>query len=91
MQMRGTGFSPDESHTDQRVNSKLQGRRLADASDAFAFRSGHSIAVIGDGAITGGMAWEAMNHARDPARPSSTQLPVGPVGPMSHHVAMAMT
>jgi 1-deoxy-D-xylulose-5-phosphate synthase len=24
---------------------------------------GHSIAVIGDGAITGGMAWEAMNHA----------------------------
>ena len=27
-------------------------------------RSGHSIAVIGDGAITGGMAWEAMNHAR---------------------------
>lgn len=26
-------------------------------------RSGHSIAVIGDGAITGGMAWEAMNHA----------------------------
>lgn len=26
-------------------------------------RTGHSIAVIGDGAITGGMAWEAMNHA----------------------------
>lgn len=26
-------------------------------------RKGHSIAVIGDGAITGGMAWEAMNHA----------------------------
>lgn len=26
-------------------------------------RPGHSIAVIGDGAITGGMAWEAMNHA----------------------------
>jgi len=26
-------------------------------------RSGHSVAVIGDGAITGGMAWEAMNHA----------------------------
>jgi len=24
---------------------------------------GHSVAVIGDGAITGGMAWEAMNHA----------------------------
>eukprot|EP00930_Biecheleria_cincta_P033735 TRINITY_DN23366_c0_g2_i1.p1 TRINITY_DN23366_c0_g2~~TRINITY_DN23366_c0_g2_i1.p1 ORF type:complete len:861 (-),score=153.19 TRINITY_DN23366_c0_g2_i1:93-2675(-) len=26
-------------------------------------RAGHSVAVIGDGAITGGMAWEAMNHA----------------------------
>eukprot|EP00927_Polykrikos_kofoidii_P071046 TRINITY_DN67382_c0_g1_i1.p1 TRINITY_DN67382_c0_g1~~TRINITY_DN67382_c0_g1_i1.p1 ORF type:complete len:854 (-),score=142.42 TRINITY_DN67382_c0_g1_i1:237-2798(-) len=26
-------------------------------------KPGHSIAVIGDGAITGGMAWEAMNHA----------------------------
>lgn len=26
-------------------------------------KAGHSIAVIGDGAITGGMAWEAMNHA----------------------------
>jgi len=26
-------------------------------------KKGHSIAVIGDGAITGGMAWEAMNHA----------------------------
>jgi len=26
-------------------------------------RQGHSVAVIGDGAITGGMAWEAMNHA----------------------------
>jgi len=26
-------------------------------------KEGHSIAVIGDGAITGGMAWEAMNHA----------------------------
>merc|ERR1719401_3066865 len=26
-------------------------------------RPGHSVAVIGDGAITGGMAWEAMNHA----------------------------
>uniref|UniRef100_A0A7S1AG86 1-deoxy-D-xylulose-5-phosphate synthase n=1 Tax=Noctiluca scintillans TaxID=2966 RepID=A0A7S1AG86_NOCSC len=26
-------------------------------------RPGHSIAVVGDGAITGGMAWEAMNHA----------------------------
>eukprot|EP00403_Amphidinium_massartii_P042287 CAMPEP_0178435690 /NCGR_PEP_ID=MMETSP0689_2-20121128/34060_1 /TAXON_ID=160604 /ORGANISM="Amphidinium massartii, Strain CS-259" /LENGTH=787 /DNA_ID=CAMNT_0020057775 /DNA_START=135 /DNA_END=2498 /DNA_ORIENTATION=+ len=24
---------------------------------------GHSVAIIGDGAITGGMAWEAMNHA----------------------------
>jgi 1-deoxy-D-xylulose-5-phosphate synthase len=26
-------------------------------------KQGHSVAVIGDGAITGGMAWEAMNHA----------------------------
>jgi 1-deoxy-D-xylulose-5-phosphate synthase len=26
-------------------------------------KKGHSVAVIGDGAITGGMAWEAMNHA----------------------------
>ncbi|CAK0803387.1 unnamed protein product [Prorocentrum cordatum] len=26
-------------------------------------KPGHSVAVIGDGAITGGMAWEAMNHA----------------------------
>eukprot|EP00448_Togula_jolla_P017997 CAMPEP_0170592206 /NCGR_PEP_ID=MMETSP0224-20130122/12805_1 /TAXON_ID=285029 /ORGANISM="Togula jolla, Strain CCCM 725" /LENGTH=820 /DNA_ID=CAMNT_0010916105 /DNA_START=2 /DNA_END=2465 /DNA_ORIENTATION=+ len=26
-------------------------------------KAGHSVAVIGDGAITGGMAWEAMNHA----------------------------
>lgn len=26
-------------------------------------RKGRAIAVIGDGAITGGMAWEAMNHA----------------------------
>jgi 1-deoxy-D-xylulose-5-phosphate synthase len=26
---------------------------------------GHAVAIIGDGAITGGMAWEAMNHAGD--------------------------
>uniref|UniRef100_A0A7S2AIG5 1-deoxy-D-xylulose-5-phosphate synthase n=1 Tax=Alexandrium andersonii TaxID=327968 RepID=A0A7S2AIG5_9DINO len=26
-------------------------------------KTGHSVAIIGDGAITGGMAWEAMNHA----------------------------
>jgi 1-deoxy-D-xylulose-5-phosphate synthase len=26
-------------------------------------KKGHTVAVIGDGAITGGMAWEAMNHA----------------------------
>lgn len=26
-------------------------------------KQGHSVAIIGDGAITGGMAWEAMNHA----------------------------
>lgn len=26
-------------------------------------RNNHCIAVIGDGAITGGMAYEAMNHA----------------------------
>jgi 1-deoxy-D-xylulose-5-phosphate synthase len=26
-------------------------------------KPGHAVAVIGDGAITGGMAWEAMNHA----------------------------
>ena len=36
-------------------------------------RSGHSIAVIGDGAITGGMAWEAMNHAVDPVPLSATR------------------
>lgn len=30
-----------------------------------ALRAGHSVAVIGDGAITGGMAWEAMNHVMD--------------------------
>lgn len=79
-------FFEPVSQRSQRVNSKLP-------SDAF--RSGHSIAVIGDGAITGGMAWEAMNHARDPARPSSTQLH-GPHAPrvtwchtVSHHVAMA--
>merc|ERR1719310_1982905 len=29
----------------------------------FHGKQGHSIAVIGDGAITGGMAWEAINHA----------------------------
>lgn len=28
-----------------------------------AGKMGHSVAIIGDGAITGGMAWEAMNHA----------------------------
>ena len=90
-------FFEPVSQRSQRVNSKLQGRRLADALQmpSDAFRSGHSIAVIGDGAITGGMAWEAMNHARDPARPSSTQLH-GPHAPrvtwchtVSHHVAMA--
>lgn len=26
-------------------------------------KPGHSVAIIGDGAITGGMAWEAINHA----------------------------
>lgn len=26
-------------------------------------RKNHCVAVIGDGAITGGMAYEAMNHA----------------------------
>jgi 1-deoxy-D-xylulose-5-phosphate synthase len=26
-------------------------------------QGGHAVAVIGDGAITGGMAWEGINHA----------------------------
>mmetsp|Transcript_12431 Transcript_12431/g.23434 ORF Transcript_12431/g.23434 Transcript_12431/m.23434 type:complete len:833 (+) Transcript_12431:38-2536(+) len=26
-------------------------------------KAGHAVAIIGDGAITGGMAWEAINHA----------------------------
>ncbi|MBT9155460.1 MAG: 1-deoxy-D-xylulose-5-phosphate synthase [Firmicutes bacterium] len=29
----------------------------------------HVVAVIGDGALTGGMAWEAINHAAHLARP----------------------
>lgn len=29
----------------------------------------HVVAVIGDGALTGGMAWEAMNHAADLGKP----------------------
>ena len=31
--------------------------------DVLQGRKNHCIAVIGDGAITGGMAYEAMNHA----------------------------
>ena len=32
-------------------------------------QKGHVVAVIGDGALTGGMAWEAMNHAAHLDRP----------------------
>jgi len=32
-------------------------------------QGGHVVAVIGDGALTGGMAWEAMNHAASMDRP----------------------
>lgn len=36
----------------------------------FAGRDQHAVAIIGDGAMTGGMAWEALNNiAEDPDRP----------------------
>lgn len=36
---------------------------LADWDGVMQGRKNHCVAVIGDGAITGGMAYEAMNHA----------------------------
>ncbi len=41
---------------------------LAEAARHLGVRS-HVVAVIGDGAMTGGMAWEAINHAAHLARP----------------------
>ncbi|MBT9153441.1 MAG: 1-deoxy-D-xylulose-5-phosphate synthase [Firmicutes bacterium] len=41
---------------------------LAEAMRQSGSRS-HVVAVIGDGALTGGMAWEAINHAAHLARP----------------------
>ena len=46
------------------VGGSLPSQSLHATLETPLSRSGHSIAVIGDGAITGGMAWEAMNHAR---------------------------
>lgn len=56
----------------QRVVPKLALLRVQQSGDAVVCqlkdadlqgRDNHCIAVIGDGAITGGMSYEAMNHA----------------------------
>ena len=63
----------------QSVQSAINGSFLCRGGGMSPDRSGHSIAVIGDGAITGGMAWEAMNHAA--ASPEETDS--GVAGPCS--------
>ncbi|MGP9017284.1 1-deoxy-D-xylulose-5-phosphate synthase [Streptomyces sp. BR1] len=61
-------------------------------------RSGHVVAVIGDGALTGGMAWEALNNiaaARD--RPliivvNDNERSYGPtIGGLANHLATLRT
>lgn len=41
----------------------LEARRRQSVETAEVGRPGHVVAVIGDGALTGGMAYEALNHA----------------------------
>ncbi|WP_328307592.1 1-deoxy-D-xylulose-5-phosphate synthase [Streptomyces sp. NBC_00442] len=70
---------------------------LAKAHEALA-RTGHVVAVIGDGALTGGMAWEALNNiaaARD--RPliivvNDNERSYGPtIGGLARHLATLRT
>lgn len=68
---QGGGLSGFAKRSESKYDAFGAGHSTTSISAAVGFqtarerlgRSGHSIAVIGDGAITGGMAWEAMNHA----------------------------
>src|SRR3979411_2872127 len=42
---------------------------LAKAVDLSGHRNRHVVAVVGDGALTGGMCWEALNHIAAARRP----------------------
>mmetsp|Transcript_126528 Transcript_126528/g.319545 ORF Transcript_126528/g.319545 Transcript_126528/m.319545 type:complete len:818 (-) Transcript_126528:39-2492(-) len=68
---QGGGLAGFAKRTESEYDAFGAGHSTTSISAAVGFetarnrqgKKGHSIAVIGDGAITGGMAWEAMNHA----------------------------
>jgi 1-deoxy-D-xylulose-5-phosphate synthase len=68
---QGGGLSGFAKRKESEYDSFGAGHSATSISAAVGFetarerqgKKGHAIAVIGDGAITGGMAWEAMNHA----------------------------
>jgi len=68
---QGGGLSGFAKRSESKYDAFGAGHSTTSISAAVGFevardrqgKKGHSIAVIGDGAITGGMAWEALNHA----------------------------
>jgi len=68
---QGGGLSGFAKRTESKYDAFGAGHSATSISAALGFQvakdmarqDGHSVAVIGDGAITGGMAWEAINHA----------------------------
>jgi len=68
---QGQGLSGFAKRAESEYDAFGAGHSATSVSAAVGFEearklqngTGHSVAVIGDGAITGGMAWEAMNHA----------------------------
>lgn len=68
---QGGGLSGFAKRTESEYDAFGAGHSSTSISAAVGFQTarertgkkGHSVAIIGDGAITGGMAWEAMNHA----------------------------
>lgn len=68
---QGGGLSGFAKRSESKYDAFGAGHSTTSISAAVGFetarnrqgKKGHSIAVIGDGAITGGMAWEAINHA----------------------------
>jgi len=68
---QGGGLSGFAKRSESEYDAFGAGHSSTSISAAVGFQTardrqgkpGHSVAIIGDGAITGGMAWEAMNHA----------------------------
>lgn len=78
----------DTGHATTSISAALG---LLEAARHLGSRS-HVVAVIGDGAMTGGMAWEAINHVAHLARPlivilNDNEMSISPnVGAIARHL-----